>query len=274
MSGPVRVALAQVAVIPGRKAENLARLGEAIAAAAAGGARVVVLPEAADIGWTDPAARELASAVPDGDTATLYRESARRYGLYVCCGLVERAGDRLYNAALLMDPAGEIVVHHRKIHELFEVTGDLYDRGDRLRAVDTPYGRVGVMICADALAPHDAIGRALGQMGCRIVLSPCAWAVPPGYDQAAQPYGSEWLDHYARLAGEFAMAVIGVSNVGPVTAGAWAGWSCIGRSLAMGADGVPLARGPYGVDAEALLFVELPADPGSATRPGPGASPG
>ncbi len=57
------------------------------------------------------------------------------------------------------------------------------------------------------------------------------------------------------------LAFVGVSNVGPVTYGAWSGWRCIGCSLAMGPGGEVLARGPYGVDAEALLAVDVPLRP-------------
>jgi predicted amidohydrolase len=254
----VTVGLAQIRVAPGRKAENLARVRAAVASAAADGARIVVLPEAADVGWADPSALQLAEGIPDGGTATLYRELAREHGVYVCGGLVERAGARLFNAALLVDPDGEIRIHHRKIHELDDVTGGLYARGDRLAAAETPYGRIGVMICADALAPEGSIGRALGFMGCRIILSPCAWAVPASHDESVAPYGREWREHYGRIARDFGTCVVGVSNVGPITGGAWAGRSCIGCSLVVGADGVPLIRGPYGEDAEAVLCVELP----------------
>lgn len=50
---------------------------------------------------------------------------------------------------------------------------------------------------------------------------------------------------------------MGVSNVGPITRGGWAGRVCIGSSLALGPAGV-LARAPQGVDAEALVVVEVP----------------
>jgi predicted amidohydrolase len=53
------------------------------------------------------------------------------------------------------------------------------------------------------------------------------------------------------------MWISGVSNVGPVSAGPWAGRACIGCSLVIGPDGRTVAEGPYGVDAETVLFVDI-----------------
>jgi hypothetical protein len=52
--------------------------------------------------------------------------------------------------------------------------------------------------------------------------------------------------------------VVGVSNVGWLTAGPWRGRKCIGCSLAVGADGETLVQGSYGVTAEELLVIDLP----------------
>ena len=50
---------------------------------------------------------------------------------------------------------------------------------------------------------------------------------------------------------------MGVSNVGWITGGPWAGRKCIGCSLAVGADaGIP-ANGPYGVDAQESIVLEV-----------------
>jgi hypothetical protein len=57
------------------------------------------------------------------------------------------------------------------------------------------------------------------------------------------------------------MTVIGVSNVGWLSAGPWAGRKCIGASLAVGPGGEILARGPYGESAEALIPVSVDVRP-------------
>jgi len=251
----LRLALTQMLVEPGRPAENLARAAARIASAAEQGAEIVLLPEALDCGWTHPSARELAGAIPDGPACAALRAAAVQHRVWVCAGLVERAGDRLFNAAVLVAPDGALRLHHRKIHEL-DFACALYAQGDRLAVTDTPWGRVGVMICADAFAPGLPISRALGAMGARLILSPCAWAVPPGHDNAREPYGKLWRDSYGPVAREHGLWIAGCSHVGPVTAGEWRGWRCIGCSLVVGPDGRPRAEGPY--DAEALLRVELP----------------
>lgn len=252
----MKVALAQMLVEPGEKQANLARAESWIAQAASRGAEIVVLPEAMPLGWTHPSARTLADEIPNGESCARLRQAARTHRIFVCGGIVERAGNVLFNAAVLINPVGEILIHHRKIHEL-DFAQELYARGDRLAVAETNFGRVGVMICADGFAPGQSISRTLGMMGARVILSPCAWAVPEDHDNTREPYGQLWLDNYGPVAREFRLSIVGVSNVGSITAGPWQGRKCIGNSLVIGPDGQELARGPYGERAEALIIQEL-----------------
>ena len=256
MTEPFSLGLCQMHVSPGDTQANLRRAGLAIARAAAGGARVVVLPEAMDCGWTHPSARTLASPVRDGDTFRMLAEAAAAHRVYVCSGLIERDGERLYNAAVLIDPAGQMLLHHRKLNEL-DIAHDLYAQGDRLRVAHTPLATFGLMVCADGFAPGHVVSRTLALMGADVILSPSAWAVPADDDETATPYGRVWHDCYEPVAKEFGLWVVGASNVGPITAGPWAGRKCIGCSLVIGPGGRTVLRGPYGEDAEAVLFVDV-----------------
>lgn len=267
MAATFKLALAQMRVEGGAKAANLRRAQTMIANAAAAGAQVVVLPEALPVGWTHSAARELADPIPEGESCRLLRQAARRHRLFVCAGLVERAGRQLFNAAVLLSPTGHLLVHHRKINEL-EIGQHLYALGDRLQVARTALGCFGVMICADAFARGQVISRSLGLMGAEVILSPCAWAVPADHDNARQPYGQLWLDNYCPVARDFRLWIAGVSNVGWLTDGPWAGRKCIGCSLVVNPAGQPVLRGPYGPDAEALLVVEVTPQPRPAQGTG------
>ncbi len=252
--------MAQIAVVGGDAAGNLERAAAAVAAAGSRGLRVVVLPECLDLGWTHPSARVRAEPIPGPRSEQLAR-AARAAGIWVCAGLTERAGERVYNAAVLLDPQGRIVLHHRKIHEL-AIAADLYATGDRLAVADTPLGRVGLAICADNLPGAAVLGHALARMGAQVVLSPCAWAVPADHDPSTDPYGAVWLRSYRELARLYDLTLVGVSSVGPLSAGPWQGRRCIGCSLAVGPGPEVLARGPYGATAEALIPVTVaPAAP-------------
>lgn len=252
----MKLALVQMLVEPGRKEANLLRAEQRIAEATALGAEVIVLPEAMPLGWTHPSARTEADAIPDGESCARLRRAAKAHAVFVCSGIVERAGEKIFNSAVLINSTGEVIVHHRKIYEL-DIAHDLYARGDRLSVTDTPFGRIGVMICADGFAPGQSISRTLALMGASIILSPCAWAVPADHDNALDPYGQLWLDNYCPVAREFSVVITGVSNVGPITAGPWQGRKCIGSSLLIARDGSELARGPYGESAEAILMRDV-----------------
>ncbi|MCW5963386.1 MAG: carbon-nitrogen hydrolase family protein [Bryobacterales bacterium] len=255
----VRIAMAQILVEGGQPENNLARAAAAIRDAASRGCHIVVLPECLNLGWTHPSARELAMPLA-GEHSEALAQAARDAEIWVVAGLVERAGDEIFNSAVLLSPAGKMVLRQRKLNEL-TLAHDLYSLGTSVRVADTPLGRIGLLICADLFPDCLEYGRALGRMGCQLLLSPCAWAVPADHDNNSEPYGGLWRDAYGALTTEFPMTVVGVSNVGHLTAGPWAGRNVIGCSLAMEAGGKLLAEGPYGVDAEALIVCEAEVSP-------------
>lgn len=249
------VGMAQILVEGGKPEANLDRAVARVREAAKKGCRLVVLPECLDLGWTHPSARTLAQPIP-GPHSDRLAQAARESGIFVVAGLVERAREKIFNAAVLIDPAGEIRLIHRKINEL-DLAHDLYAVGDRLGVVETPLGTLGVNICADNFSDSLAVGHVLARMGAQLLLSPCAWAVDADHDNAKEPYGDLWRRSYTELARLYDLTIIGVSHVGWLTAGPWQGRKVIGCSLAVGPGGRPLAEGPYGDAAEALVVVEV-----------------
>jgi predicted amidohydrolase len=249
--------MGQMRVEGGAPDANLDRAVEMIRKAAAARCDVVVLPECLDLGWTWPEARALAAPIP-GDRSNRLAANAKKHGIWVAAGLTERDTDKVYNSAVLVSSDGELIAKHRKINEL-AIAHDLYDVGDRLTAVASPFGRLGVTICADNFPESLVFGHALARMGVQILLSPCAWAVDADHDNTKDPYGQLWMTAYGRLASLYDMNVIGVSSVGWLTGGPWKGRKCIGNSMGVGPGGKVLAVAPYGVDAECLTVVEISA---------------
>src|SRR4051812_3314427 len=111
-----RLAVVQMHVEGGDQEGNLERAAHLVDEAVRAGAQVVLLPETMDLGWTHPSARTGADAVPDGATCSFLRSLARQHGIYLCAGLTERSGDQIFNAAVLISPPGDVILHHRKLN--------------------------------------------------------------------------------------------------------------------------------------------------------------
>lgn len=251
----LKLAMGQMLVEGGQVSQNLKRANTMIRRAAEAGCRVVVLPECLDIGWTDPAARALAQPIP-GPHSDLLSRAARQNQIFAVAGLTERAGDRIYNAAVLISPEGDILLKHRKIN-IMDIAQDLYATGDCLAVAKTSLGTIGVNICADNFPNSLVLGHSLARMGAQILLSPSAWAMEPNHDNSQEPYGELWKNAYTTLARLYDMTVVGVSNVGRLRGGPWQGYKCIGCSLAVGPSGRILAQGPYGDAAEHLIAITV-----------------
>jgi predicted amidohydrolase len=246
--------MAQILVEGAQPFANLERAEAFVRDAGSKSCHLVVLPECLDLGWTDPSARQLAQPIPGPYTQRL-AQSAMKAGVFVVAGLVERAGDYLYNAAVLIDPRGQILLVHRKINEL-DIAHDLYSIGDRLAVAHTELGTLGISICADNFPNSLAIGHVLARMGAQILLSPSAWAMEADHT-IQHPFGERWRRAYGELGRLYDLPVIGVSNVGWLTDGPWKGRKAVGRSLATNCRGEIVAEGPYGESAEALIVVDV-----------------
>jgi predicted amidohydrolase len=176
----MHVAVAQIDPQLGETERNLATCVARMEEAAAAGAELLVLPECALPGYMFASGDEAlpyAEEIPGPSTEALERECAR-LGLYVVCGLLERDGDALRNAAVLVGPDG-LVGNYRKTHLPFLGVDRFVVPGDSLPVFDTPIGRIGIEICYDLRFPE--VTRSLALRGADIV------AHPTNFPLAARP---------------------------------------------------------------------------------------
>ena len=179
---PTLIAVAQLAITVAEPDANRRAAADAVAEAAAAGARLVVLPELCDSGYVfdaaDPAAEARGLAAPAADSTTLRQrhELAARHGLVIVGGFCELGADgRLYNSAALVDASGTRAVY-RKAH-LWDSEKLVFTPGDAaLPTVDTEVGRVAVMVCYDLEFPEWTRLAALD--GADLIAAPVNW---PGY---------------------------------------------------------------------------------------------
>lgn len=249
-----KIALAQMKVEYSEPQKNLERAALLAEQAAEQGCRCVVFPECCDIGWANPDAPKLAAPIP-GPVSDFFCRLAQKHRMVIVAGVTERAGDKLYNSAVIADADGTLAGIHRKINLLDDVE-NMYTRGDRLQLYHTAAGKIGVTICADN-APHSLqLSSSLACMGADWILSPCSWAVVPEESKHNPTYAQQWIDPYTTLSRYYHVDVLGVSNVGDVTKGAWSGWKCIGSSVVVRSSGSQVDVLPYGPEAQTLKVFE------------------
>ena len=168
---------------------NAARLVEAIEEAAAGGAQMLFTPEMSGLLDRDRqrAAGNVVSEKANPVLAAV-REVSARAGIWTCIGslAVLADGGKWANRSFVIDAAGNIAARYDKMH-MFDVdlaTGEswresnAYQAGDKVVAIDTPLGRLGLAVCYDLRFP--GLFEALGKLGCDAIAIPAAFTVPTG----------------------------------------------------------------------------------------------
>ena len=172
----MRVAVAQLDPKLGEKERNLEACLARLEEAAAAGAELLVLPECAIPGYmfdSPDEAMPFAEEIPGPSTDAL-ADACARLGVYAVCGLLERDGDRLRNAAVFVGPDG-LIGNYRKTHLPFLGVDRFTVPGDELPVYDTPLGRIGVEICYDLRFPEAT--RTLALNGADLIAHPTNFPV-------------------------------------------------------------------------------------------------
>ncbi len=173
---PIQAAFLQYEVIFGDWNANAATIRQLLADAPE--MDLLVLPELAFSGYdfVDRAELDaLAEPIADGPTRAFLTELAADRKMVVVAGYAERAQEGVYNSAMLVQPDGA-AHNYRKIH-LFNREQDVFLPGDAPPSVvETPVGRIGMMICFDWFFPETA--RCLALAGADIIAHPSNLVLP------------------------------------------------------------------------------------------------
>jgi hypothetical protein len=140
-------------------------------------ANLVVLPETLTYYKSGRTFAECAEPVP-GPSTRYFGQLARKYDLYIVAGLLERDGTLIYNVAVLIGPAGNVVGKYRKVClPRGEIEGGI-SPGEDYPVFETSFGKVGMMVCYDGFFPEVARRLSPGRR-CWLSCSPARTA--PGW---------------------------------------------------------------------------------------------
>jgi predicted amidohydrolase len=232
------------------KAANLERAERLVAAAAAGGADVVLLPEKWNAIGGVETLHEAAETIEGGESVEAMRGWASRHGITLVGGSIteRREGrEKLSNTSLVFDPDGELVAVYRKIH-LFDVDvgGHRYRESEAEEPGEEPVVArlegwpIGLTVCYDLRFPE--LYRILALEGAELVTVPAHFTLYTGKDHWHVLLRARAIENQNYVA---AAAQIGETIPGKPS---------YGRSLIVDPWGIVVAQAP---DEETVISAEL-----------------
>jgi beta-ureidopropionase len=175
MTRKIKTAGVQLAPGPDRE-KNLAKAGMLVEVAAGEGAQIIALPQLFSLPWfpatIDRKNMALAENADTGPTALFLKETARRLGVVLIGSVFEEDNGAYFNTAIVAGPDG-VTGKYRKVHvpqiPLWEERA-YFSPGDLgFPVFDTPFGRIGVLLCWDIFFPEGF--RILALNGAEIVFA-------------------------------------------------------------------------------------------------------
>jgi 5-aminopentanamidase len=236
----MKIAVVQMDVHLADKAANIQAIVERLDAAVGNGAELIVFPECAVTGYCFDSLEEAlpeAEPVPGGTTETIAR-AARQRSCTVVVGMLERDGDRVYNAAAVVGPQG-VLGTYRKVHLPFLGIDRFATPGDRpfpLFAI--PQGQMGINICYDCSFPE--AGRVPKLKGAQVLAIPTNW-----------PVNSDLWEHVPKVRAIENHMIVAVSD----RVGEERGFRFAGHSQIINFTGEALAEA--GETEEAILYANV-----------------
>ena len=201
-------------------AENMAKTQQKIAEAAEKGAQIICLQELYRTRYfpqeENVDASPLAETIP-GPSTEAFAELAKKYGVVIIAPLFEKnKNGKFYNTAVIIGSNGEIVGTYRKAHIPYDpyfYEKNYFSPGEEeYKVYNTPFGKIGVLICYDQWFPEPARINALA--GAEIIFYPTAI----GYIKGHNSQDGDWHDAWRTVQRAHAIAngvhVAAVNRVG------------------------------------------------------------
>ncbi|WP_027964604.1 carbon-nitrogen hydrolase family protein [Halalkalibacillus halophilus] len=164
----MRITIGQFQPGLGKKQENLLRIKETFQQAYKDSAELVLLPELSLSGYFIQDLDFSVAETIDGESITYIKKLCNTYNLYTLFSFPEKSEDgTLFNSTALISPRGKILTTYRKVH-LYGTEKEVFTAGEEYKVIDTPLGRIGLMICYDLDFPE--VARVLTLKGADLIL--------------------------------------------------------------------------------------------------------
>ncbi|NHZ94184.1 carbon-nitrogen hydrolase family protein [Massilia sp. CCM 8734] len=164
----MKVGIVQLDCKINRSDSNMRRAERYIEQAIEAGVDLVCLPEAFLTSGNILEVADVAVVIPGAATEAL-GALARKGGISIIAGLLEKDGEAYYSTAVLIGPDGAIAASYRRVH-CFEMERKYLACGDQFACIDTPHGRIGLILGYDLNFPETC--RALYQEKVDIIFCP------------------------------------------------------------------------------------------------------
>lgn len=161
---------------------------------------LIVVPEFFDAGinLTNKQFVELAEVENASIVLSQLSEIAREYKSYVHCGgVLFKENGKCYNRTYVFNREGSVIAKYDKIH-LFNYfggnEGSYTYPGDKIKVVDTDFGKIGLAICFDLRYPEHFTK--LVRQGAEIFVVPAAWSV---VKKAPEDYKKQFIENWRTI---------------------------------------------------------------------------
>ena len=178
----MKLALIHFAAAHKQPQKNLTELVRLNRRAAESGASLILNTEMAVSGYSFNSREDIApyTETDHGLTIQAMGELAAAYGVYIGIAFAERdpATGIFYNAAFVLGPGGRVIAKYHKVltERRWARSGSAIQQG----VADTPWGRVGMAICADSYS--GLIARTMALKGVDLLWVPANWPTVGGLD--------------------------------------------------------------------------------------------
>lgn len=176
----LKVAIVQIQTGPD-KTSNLLKTASLFSSIKKHRANLILLPEMFQCPYNLESFPIFAEEIPGGETSLFLAHLAREHHAFLIGGSIpEKKENRYYNTTIVYSPSGEIIGIYRKIH-LFDVDFEnlhfqesaILNPGNAPLLIDTPWGKIGILICYDLRFPE--LMRLYALRGASMVAVPAAF---------------------------------------------------------------------------------------------------